>query len=115
MAGECLTCIVWVSVLDDDLFCVLADDSSTALLLLVHVGQAYAPLFFLWGHTMIALAMVLAPWFSSPETALIAGWFAVILISLMGGPYLGTLFTYVGWWWVRPRSGSTCGRRRSFS
>lgn len=44
---------------------------------------------------MIALAMVLAPWFSSPETALIFGWFAVILISLMGGPYLGTLFAYV--------------------
>ncbi|KAK1865559.1 hypothetical protein I4F81_008088 [Pyropia yezoensis] len=53
---------------------------------------AYVPLFFLWGHTMIALAMVLAPWFSSPETALIFGWFSVILISLMGGPYLGTLF-----------------------
>lgn len=58
-------------------------------------AQAYVPLFFLWGHTMIALAMVLAPWFSSPETALIFGWFSVILISLMGGPYLGTLFAYV--------------------
>ncbi|GAB0494154.1 hypothetical protein MMPV_005444 [Pyropia vietnamensis] len=53
---------------------------------------AYVPLFFIWGHTMVALALVLAPWFSSPETALIFGWFAVILISLMGGPYLGTLF-----------------------
>lgn len=53
---------------------------------------AYVPLFFIWGHTMIALAFVLAPWFTSPETALIFGWMAVILISLMGGPYLGTLF-----------------------
>lgn len=44
---------------------------------------------------MIALAFVLAPWFTSPETALIFGWMAVILISLMGGPYLGTLFAYV--------------------
>lgn len=61
-----------------------------------HYGaQAYVPLFFIWGHTMVALSLVLAPWFSSPETALIFGWFAVILISLMGGPYLGTLFAYV--------------------
>jgi len=95
--------------------CLLAGDVFVALLLLVHVGQAYAPLFFLWGHTMIALAMVLAPWFTSPETALIAGWFAVILISLMGGPYLGTLFTYVGWRWVRALAGATCTRRRSLS
>eukprot|EP00184_Porphyridium_aerugineum_P003115 CAMPEP_0184694560 /NCGR_PEP_ID=MMETSP0313-20130426/2460_1 /TAXON_ID=2792 /ORGANISM="Porphyridium aerugineum, Strain SAG 1380-2" /LENGTH=1037 /DNA_ID=CAMNT_0027152857 /DNA_START=117 /DNA_END=3230 /DNA_ORIENTATION=- len=50
-------------------------------------------LFFLWGNSLIAFCMFLAPWFQDPQTALVFGWFYVILINLIGGQYIGTLYT----------------------
>lgn len=51
---------------------------------------AYLVLFFLWGNVLVAFAIFLAPFFRRPETAVIMGWLIVILINIVGGPYLGT-------------------------
>lgn len=41
------------------------------------------------GNVLIAHAMLLAPFFRSPESAQIVGWLFVILINIIGGPYIG--------------------------
>jgi len=50
-------------------------------------------LFFLWGNTMIAFVMFLVPFFQNSETALIFGWFYVVIVNFIGGPYLGQLYS----------------------
>ncbi|KAI0566793.1 ABC transporter [Gracilaria domingensis] len=50
---------------------------------------SYIILFFLWGNVLIAHAVLFAPFFGSPETAQTFGWFYVLIVNLVGGPYLG--------------------------
>lgn len=50
---------------------------------------SYLLLFFIWGHNLIAFAVLLAPFFQSADTALVIGWLYVILVNIVGGPYLG--------------------------
>ncbi|CAN8067883.1 unnamed protein product [Agarophyton chilense] len=50
---------------------------------------SYIILFFLWGNVLIAYAIFFAPFFGSPETAQTFGWFFVLVVNLVGGPYLG--------------------------
>jgi hypothetical protein len=44
-----------------------------------NVFVSYAVLFFLWGNVLIAHAVFLSPWFSSPEVAVIFAWLYVIV------------------------------------
>lgn len=50
---------------------------------------SYIVLFFIWGNVLIALSFFLAPFFKDPETAQTLAWLYIILVSLIGGPYLG--------------------------
>lgn len=50
---------------------------------------SYIVLFFMWGNVLIALSFFLAPFFKDPETAQTLAWLYIILVSLIGGPYLG--------------------------
>lgn len=52
---------------------------------------SYGILFFLWGHLVVAHAVFLSPFFKSPETAVVLVWLLVVLLTFVGGPYLGTL------------------------
>lgn len=53
----------------------------------------YAILFFVWGHCVVALAIFLAPFFSSAETATVLVWLAIILINFVGGSFIGRLIS----------------------
>uniref|UniRef100_A0A7S1XHV2 Probable ATP-dependent transporter ycf16 n=1 Tax=Compsopogon caeruleus TaxID=31354 RepID=A0A7S1XHV2_9RHOD len=50
-------------------------------------------LLLIWGHTMIAWVMFLSPFFSDPGAGLIFHWFLNITINLIGGPFIGQLYT----------------------
>lgn len=50
---------------------------------------SYIVLFFLWANNLIALAMLFEPFFSNPETAQVVGWLFILLVNLIGGPYVG--------------------------
>lgn len=50
---------------------------------------SYLVLFFIWGHNIIAFAVLLAPFFKSSDTALVVGWLYVILVNVIGGLFLG--------------------------
>jgi len=54
----------------------------------------YLILFFLWGNNLIAFAMMLAPFLPNVDTAVIFGWFYVIIVNFLGAPYTGKLYTY---------------------
>lgn len=54
----------------------------------------YLILFFLWGNNLIAFAMMLAPFLPNVDTAVIFGWFYVIVVNFLGAPYTGKLYTY---------------------
>lgn len=41
------------------------------------------------GNVLIAHSILFAPFFTSPETAQTFGWFFVLLVNLVGGPFLG--------------------------
>lgn len=52
---------------------------------------SYGLLFFIWGHVVVAHAVFLSPFFKTPETAIVLVWLLVVLLTFVGGPYLGTL------------------------
>eukprot|EP00871_Galdieria_phlegrea_P003473 jgi/Galph1/4126/GphlegSOOS_G2772.1 len=54
----------------------------------------YIILFFLWGNNLIAFAFMLAPFLPNADTAVIFGWFYVIVVNFLGAPYTGKLYTY---------------------
>lgn len=41
------------------------------------------------GNVLVAFAMFLEPFFGDPETAQICGWFYIILVNVIGAPYIG--------------------------
>lgn len=41
------------------------------------------------GNVLIALALAFVPFFDNPETAQTVGWLFILLINIVGGPYLG--------------------------
>mmetsp|Transcript_560 Transcript_560/g.1459 ORF Transcript_560/g.1459 Transcript_560/m.1459 type:complete len:973 (-) Transcript_560:243-3161(-) len=57
-----------------------------------NVPISWIALFLLWGLALIAFGVFLAPFFQSPQTALVIGWFYVVIVSLVGGPYIGQLY-----------------------
>lgn len=50
---------------------------------------SYIFLFFLWGNVLIAFALAFVPFFGNPETAQTVGWLFILLVNIVGGPYLG--------------------------
>lgn len=41
------------------------------------------------GNVLVAFAMAFAPFFGNPETAQVVGWLFIILVNIVGGPYIG--------------------------
>eukprot|EP00177_Eucheuma_denticulatum_P004698 GFKZ01008528.1.p1 GENE.GFKZ01008528.1~~GFKZ01008528.1.p1 ORF type:complete len:907 (+),score=108.45 GFKZ01008528.1:107-2827(+) len=57
----------------------------------INTPVSYLILFFIWGHTLIAFAIFLAPFFTNPETAQIIGWLYIFVVHIVGGPFLGRI------------------------